>query len=536
VQHAHQKRLQLIPPLDVKLAPWNLQEATYDKAMWILGSTPDLNLEELSTALNQDKFLKDILPVEVVWDKIESEYLEEYEEGQRPFYAAHICCPKDTAIKCVDQIILMFASTRKTGYPLDTIFQCIVNTGSRYCTAQTAKDRRKTVTLRELHQIRVQDSDKSVLHFPNMMAPLHNPGSRTLKQFLQGRQTKDKRPIFFTISPSTQAAGFYVLTYSKEHKKEVHQTLRDLVLLCRDIHGDAAKSWFTDAEWTSCEATFRQNSSSGRWASIASKQHDTLSDVLLLQYIDADEDLAPDDTCVLEALRGRPFKPPDVHTTRRAPRQRTSDASHASTRVSTLGGGISTLGGIDDEETLASLALGSNQQDSLEDMDTDSVSMLQDPPTSAPPQKLSIFRSLDISRLLPTLDLPQVSGSSPSESTLVLSLQTDTNLLANLKKAIKTMETQLEDLNSSTVATIQDTLFQTHAENCPPDMTDTSSSDFALHASLTYWLALHHGDLALPEEALLGHLNTLMRIHSSASFSTQKAIFSTYLANVNQSA
>ena len=144
--------------LCMKLAPWNLQEATYDKAMWILGSTPDLNLEELSIALNQDKFLKGILPVEVVWDKIESEYLEVYEEGQRPVYAAHICCPKDTALQCVAQIILMFADTRKTGYPLDTIFQCIVNTGSQFCTAQTAKDRRKTVTFWELHQIWVQDS------------------------------------------------------------------------------------------------------------------------------------------------------------------------------------------------------------------------------------------------------------------------------------------------------------------------------------------------------------------------------------------
>ena len=91
----------------------------------------------------------------------------------------------------------------------------------------STKDKARSATLRELHRKQVQDSAKLVVElYPHMLTPLNLPGSCTLKQFLQGRQTLDTQPLFLNISPRTKdCEGYYTFAVLKEHKAKAREVL-----------------------------------------------------------------------------------------------------------------------------------------------------------------------------------------------------------------------------------------------------------------------------------------------------------------------
>ena len=203
------------------------------------------------------------ISVEIVWHKLEI-VPQEDTFGQRAVHAAHICCATARTAACETALDAIFAPSRKTGFPLDTIFRCFQNTGSDHVGMLSTKDKARSATLRELHRKQVQDSAKLVELYPHMLTPLNLPGSRTLKQFLQGRRTLDTRPLFLDISPTKDCEGYYTFTILKEHKAEAREVLSSLVMLCREVHGDESKVWFTEDQWARCdEPIFRMKQAAG---------------------------------------------------------------------------------------------------------------------------------------------------------------------------------------------------------------------------------------------------------------------------------
>jgi len=296
----------------MKLHRWQLQEPTYALCQWIFGSTEELDREALASALNKDPFLANHrISVEIVWHKLEI-VPQEDTFGQRAVHAAHICCSTKLIAACETALEAIFAPSRKTGFPLDTIFTCFTNTGSDHVGMLSTKDKARSATLRELHRKQVQDSAKLVELYPRMLTPLNLPGSCTLKQFLQGHRTMDTRPLFLDISPTKDCEGYYTFTVLKEHKAKAREVLSSLVMLCHKVHGDESKIWFTEDQWARCDETYFRDEA-GRWISKTARSNASRANAFLIDFVQDDTLLQDEPVCVLAGLSDRPFKPPDIH-------------------------------------------------------------------------------------------------------------------------------------------------------------------------------------------------------------------------------
>ena len=514
----------------MKLHRWQLQEPTYALCQWIFGSTEELDREALASALNKDPFLANHgISVEIVWHKLEI-VPQEDTFGQRAVHAAHICCATERTAACETALDAIFAPSRKTGFPLDTIFRCFQNTGSDHVGMLSTKDKARSATLRELHRKQVQDSAKLVELYPHMLTPLNLPGSRTLKQFLQGRRTLDTRPLFLDISPTKDCEGYYTFTVLKEHKAEAREVLSSLVMLCREVHGDESKVWFTEDQWARCDETYFQDEA-GRWISKTARSNAARANAFLIDFVQDDTLLQDEPVCVLAGLRDRPFKPPDIHAVRGPPRPRTSDGSTASTKQYTIGA-VSTIGNLDEDTTIADdlnyqearSTLEANMQDASNAMEEDSETLLQESLRFLP------LLPAQLSQVISPLDFPPIGDSYGTNRSLDLCQQTESQLASALSERLSDIQFTIETVHSEQFfADLEKLSHSLHSDHCPEDLGEAA---LAHHRNLSLWHALIKLEIhTTPDEIKVQFTEWYQRCAAHSIAALASVFATTYLKN-----
>jgi len=212
------------------LSPWNIQDPHYDKCMWILGSTSQLNRAALGAALCQDPILQELgLVVEVTWAPIEASPDESCTLGHQRVHAAHICCEATRSQDCIEALFRIFEEDRPSeAYPLHTRFQCFINTGSYYLQPFGQQHYQCSELLRKVHQQQVSSLRRLIRPLSCLLAPsLGLFTLSNLQHHLHNHTAKDMTPLFLSILPST-TKGHLDLLYHRDHHSEVLQVLADL--------------------------------------------------------------------------------------------------------------------------------------------------------------------------------------------------------------------------------------------------------------------------------------------------------------------
>jgi len=208
------------------LSPWNIQDPHYNKCVWILGSTSQLNRVALGKALCKDPILQDLgIIVEVTWELLEVFPGEAYTPpGQLRTHAAHICCAANRREDCIDALIQVFAEDHcSDSYPLQTRLRCRINTSSPYyCTVYSLqRDEHLSATSRQLHQQQVSSIRRLLRSTSSLLRSnsLSLNTLETLHHYLQNQTAQDKTPLFLSILPSN-TKGHLDLIYHRDHHSE----------------------------------------------------------------------------------------------------------------------------------------------------------------------------------------------------------------------------------------------------------------------------------------------------------------------------
>ena len=340
----------------------------------------------------------------------------------------------------------------------------------------------------------------------------------------------DTRPLFLDISPTKDCEGNYTFTVLKEHKAEAREVLSSLVMLCREVHGDESKVWFTEDQWARCDETYFQDEA-GRWISKTARSNAARANAFLIDFVQDDTLLQDEPVCVLAGLRDRPFKPPDIHAVRGPPRPRTSDGSTASTKQYTIGA-VSTIGNLDEDTTIADdlnyqearSTLEANMQDASNAMEEDSETLLQESLRFLP------LLPAQLSQVIPPLDFPPIGDSYGTNRSLDLCQQTESQLASALSERLSDIQFTIETVHSEQFfADLEKLSHSLHSDHCPEDLGEAA---LAHHRNLSLWHALIKLEIhTTPDEIKVQFTEWYQRCAAHSIAALASVFATTYLKN-----